>query len=199
MTSFITQKNTTEADVGMESVGKDADITVDNRKNASADKLSVAEANNVEDTVKETDVDVILSRDQKVNVIETHKEASVINIVENHFGSEIMVPKPMGDTVYQRTSEESVGNQERLEAVAPPIKHMRQPQERVADIEAQRPVVKEEFKPLTLEQLKSLYYNVMLDNNTAYIDKFIQVRLLKSYILSWFVIYTILRADYVSP
>lgn len=33
-----------------------------------------------------------------------------------------------------------------------------------------------ELQPLTPEQLNSLYYNVQLENNTAYIDRFVQVR-----------------------
>jgi len=33
-----------------------------------------------------------------------------------------------------------------------------------------------EIRPLTIEQLNSLYYNARLENNQAYIDKFIQVR-----------------------
>lgn len=34
---------------------------------------------------------------------------------------------------------------------------------------------REEFQPLTPEQLASLYYNPRLEYNTAYIDRFVQV------------------------
>lgn len=35
---------------------------------------------------------------------------------------------------------------------------------------------KEEFQPLRQEQLNSLYYNAKLETNTAFIDRFVQVR-----------------------
>ncbi|XP_053378040.1 ectopic P granules protein 5 homolog isoform X2 [Mercenaria mercenaria] len=36
---------------------------------------------------------------------------------------------------------------------------------------------REEFQPLTPEQLNSLYYNTRLENNTAYIDRFVQMEM----------------------
>jgi hypothetical protein len=36
---------------------------------------------------------------------------------------------------------------------------------------------REELQPLTPEQLTSLYYNPGLENNTAYIDRFVQVNI----------------------
>lgn len=101
---------------------------------------------------------------QCLTVVETNEQVAnlnmvtEINIVENHFEEHReTIPK-------------------RLEISAPPVESVTRMDEAVTERRSERQAVVEDFRPLTLEQLKSLYYNIMLDNNTAYIDRFVQVR-----------------------
>lgn len=85
--------------------------------------------------------------------------APSLDIVEQHFDNT--------DTAQQRDDSQVLS----MEAVGMGSRE----QFTGAGMERQREVIREDVKPLTWEQLKSLYYNAKLETNVAYIDKFIQV------------------------
>ena len=121
----------------------------------------------VEDQVTpSTDTDNVRSEAPLVDIVQTNRNKeqtteaplSTLDIVENHYDKQNTIVKK---AVVSAPAREIVLDNE----------------QDVAETIVNRPVmIKEEFRPLTLEQLKSLYYNVMLENNAAYIDRFVQVR-----------------------
>ena len=113
-----------------------------------------------------TDTDNVRSEAPLVDIVQTNRNKeqtteaplSTLDIVENHYDKQNTIVKK---AVVSAPAREIVLDNE----------------QDVAETIVNRPVmIKEEFRPLTLEQLKSLYYNVMLENNAAYIDRFVQVR-----------------------
>lgn len=96
--------------------------------------------------------------------------APSLDIVEQHFDN-MDTAQQRGDS--QVLPVEAVGMSNREQVTGPGVE--RQKEVTGAGVERQREVIREDFKPLTWEQLKSLYYNVNLETNAAYIDKFIQV------------------------